>query len=158
VTLALPTHLLSGLNSVGGVATGVTVDLGGAVAFTVTDPTLAQRMLHLATLLPGLLLVAEIARRMAKLLRSAQDTDPFTARTAQALTAVAKITAFGGLGVWAISMVAEWALSATMLGSGAAVEPDLSPLGWLAVGLIFAAFGQLIGRGVDMRAELDTVI
>jgi hypothetical protein len=31
-------------------------------------------------------------------------------------------------------------------------------LGWLAVALIFAAFGQLIARGVAMRAELDTVI
>jgi len=31
-------------------------------------------------------------------------------------------------------------------------------LSWLAVALIFAAFGQLIARGVAMRAELDTVI
>jgi hypothetical protein len=68
------------------------------------------------------------------------------------------MTAFGGLGVWAVSNVANWVLSATMLESGAAVEPHQSPLGWLAVGLIFAAFAQLIARGVDMRAELDTVI
>jgi len=33
-----------------------------------------------------------------------------------------------------------------------------TPLGWLAVGLIFAAFGQILARGVTMRAELDTVI
>ena len=31
-------------------------------------------------------------------------------------------------------------------------------LAWLAVALIFAAFGQLIAHGVAMRAELDTVI
>ena len=107
---------------------------------------------------PGLLLVAEIARRMANLLRAAQDTDPFTAQTVEQLTLVAKITAFGGLGVWAVSNVAKWALSATMLESGAAVAAARSPLGWLAVGLIFAAFAQLIARGVAMRAELDTVI
>ncbi len=35
---------------------------------------------------------------------------------------------------------------------------DETPLAWLAVALIFAAFGQLIARGVAMRAELDTVI
>jgi hypothetical protein len=45
-----------------------------------------------------------------------------------------------------------------MLESGTAVEPHQSPLGWLAVGLIFAGFAQLISRGVGMRAELDTVI
>jgi hypothetical protein len=158
VTLELPTALLSGLDGVGGVASGVVVDPAGKVVFKITDPSFAQRMLYLATTLPGLLLVAEIARRMAKLLRAAQDSDPFTARTARDLTVVAKITAFGGLGVLVLSNVAKWALSATMLNSGTAVEPNQSPLGWLAVGLIFAAFAQLIARGVAMRAELDTVI
>jgi hypothetical protein len=37
-------------------------------------------------------------------------------------------------------------------------RPHQAPLGWLAVGLIFAAFGQILDRGVTMRAELDTVI
>ena len=142
----------------GGIVPGVVVDPAGEIVFKVTDPSLAQRMLYLATTFPGLLLVAEIARRMANLLRAAQDSDPFTAQTARELTVVAKITAFGGLGVWAVSNVAKWALSATMLESGAAVAPHESPLGWLAVGLIFAAFAQLIARGVAMRAELDTVI
>ena len=59
-----------------------------------TGPT----MIYLATTLPGLLLVAEIARRMARLLRAAQDSDPFTMQTARELTVVAKITALGGLG------------------------------------------------------------
>lgn len=158
VTLELPTALLSGLDGVGGVTPGVVADPAGKVVFKITDPSLAQRMLYLATTLPGLLLVAEIARRMAKLLRVAQDSDPFTARTARDLTVVAKITAFGGLGVLVLSNVAKWALSATMLSSGTAVEPNQSPLGWFAVALIFAAFAQLIARGVAMRAELDTVI
>jgi Protein of unknown function (DUF2975) len=158
VTLELPTALLSGLDDVGGVAPGVVVDSAGKVVFRITDPSFAQRMLYLATTLPGLLLVAEIARRMAKLLRAAQDSDPFTARTARDLTVVAKITAFGGLGVLVLSNVAKWALSATILTSGTAVEPNQSPLGWFAVALIFAAFAQLIARGVAMRAELDTVI
>jgi len=164
VTLDLPTALLSRLNGVagvggvGGVVPGVVIDPAGKIVLKVTDPSLAQRMLYLATVLPGWLLVAVIARRMEQLLLAAQDSDPFTARTARELTAVAKITAFGGLGAWAMSSVAQWALSATMLSSRTAVEPHQSPLGWLAVGLIFAAFGQLIARGVAMRAELDTVI
>ncbi len=158
VTLALPTAELSGTARVGGIVHGVVVDPGGEIVFKVTDPSLGQRMLHLATTFPGLLLVAEIARRMRNLLRAAQDSDPFTAQTVRELTLVAKITAVGGLGVWTVAYVAKWALSATMLESGAAVAPHDSPLGWLAVGLIFAAFAQLIARGVAMRAELDTVI
>jgi hypothetical protein len=158
VTLQLPTKLLTGSDRLGGIARGVVVDPTGEIVFKITDPSLAQRMLYLATTLPALLLVAEIARRMANVLRAAQDRDPFTAQTARELTVVAKITALGGLGVWAASNAARWALSATMLNTGAAVESHQSPLGWLAVGLIFAAFAQLITRGVAMRAELDTVI
>jgi Protein of unknown function (DUF2975) len=158
VTLELPTESLSGLDGIRGVETGVVVDPSGGIVFRITDASLAQRLIYLATMLPGLVLIAEIARRMAKLLRSAQDSDPFTAATAHELTTVAKITAFGGLGVWAASILAKWGLSATMLHSGAAIRPDQSLLGWLAVGLIFAAFGQLIAHGVAMRTELDTVI
>ena len=158
VTLALPTADLSGTARLGGILNGVVVDPGGAIVFKVTDPSLGQRMLHLVTTVPGLLLVAEVARRMRNLLRAAQKTDPFTAQTVRELTLVAKITAVGGLGVWTVANGAKWALSATMLESGAAVAPHDSPLGWLAVGLIFAAFAQLIARGVAMRAELDTVI
>ena len=54
--------------------------------------------------------------------------------------------------------LAQGVLSWTMLTSPAAFVPHQTPLGWLAVGLIFAAFGQIIDRGVAMRAELDTVI
>lgn len=158
VTLELPTAMLSGLDHVGRVLPGVVVDPGGWIVFSVADPSPAQRMLYVATTLPGLLLIAEIARRMAKLLRAAQDWDPFTARTVRELTAIAKITAFGGLGVWVVGSAAQVVLSATMLSSGAAVRPDQSPAGWLAVGLIFAGFAQLIARGVAMRDELDTVI
>jgi len=49
-------------------------------------------------------------------------------------------------------------LSWTMLTSSVTFHPHQTPLGWLAVGLIFAAFGQILDRGVTMRAELDTVI
>jgi hypothetical protein len=158
VTLPLPTAALSGLDGVRGVEPGVVVDRSGAIVFSVIDASLAQRLLYLATMLPGLILIADIARRMAKVLRAAQDSDPFTAATARELTTVAKITALGGLGVWAVAYVAKWALSATMLQSAPAVWPDRSLLGWLGVGLIVAAFGQLIAHGVAMRAELDTVI
>ncbi|HEU5353003.1 MAG TPA: DUF2975 domain-containing protein [Actinocrinis sp.] len=158
VTLQLPTASLSRLDALGGVTRGVLVDPAGGIVFKVVDPSLGQRMLYLATVLPGVLLVAWIARRMEQLLRAAQDSDPFTERTARELTVIAKMTAFGGLGVWAASAGAKAALSATMLGSGRAVSPHQWPVTWVALGLIFAAFGQLIARGVAMRAELDSVI
>jgi hypothetical protein len=158
VSQELPTSALSGAGALGGTAAGVAVDPAGEILFKVSDPSLAQRLIYLGTTLPGLLLVAEIARRMARMLRAAQDNDPFTARTVRELTLVAKITAVGGLSVWVVATVAEAVLSGTMLVSGVRVEPHQSPLAWLAVGLVFAAFAELVARGVAMRAELDTVI
>jgi hypothetical protein len=154
----LPAAALTGPNQVGGVTAGVTVDPSGWIPFTVKSPSVAQRLLYLMTVLPGLALIAEIARRMAKLLRAAQATDPFTASTARALIAVGKLTAFAGLGTWVLSQVAQGLLSWTMMVSPVPFLPHQTPLGWIAVGLIFAAFGQILDRGVAMRAELDTVI
>jgi hypothetical protein len=156
VTQELPAAALTGLGRVGGVPAGV--DPSGWIPFTIHDPSLAQRLLYLLTVLPGLVLVAEIARRMANLLRGAQASDPFTADTARALVAVGKLTAFAGLGAWTLSQIAQGVLSATMLTSSVTFRPHQTPLGWLAVGLIFAAFGRILDRGVTMRAELDTVI
>jgi hypothetical protein len=158
VTQDLPSSALTGLHSVGGVTAGVAVDPAGWVPFTIHDPSLEQRLLALLPVLPGLVLVAEIARRMANLLRAAQASDPFTASTARALLTIAKITALGGLAVWVVSQIGQWLLSRTMLTEPVTVKPPQSPLGWLAVGLIFAALAQIIDRGVAMRAELDTVI
>lgn len=158
VSLELPATLVPGGGALAGIAPGTVIDPAGAILLEITDPSLPQRLLHLATTLPGLLLVAEIARRMASMLAAAQSSDPFTARTVRDLRTAAKITAFGGLAVWVIGNAAKWALSATVLDSGTAAEPHQTPLGWLAVGLLFAAFAQLVARGVVIRTELDTVI
>jgi hypothetical protein len=158
VSLQLPGSVLSGTGPVTGVDPSATVDPDGFVAFAVAKATLGQRLLLVVTMLPGLLLVAELARRVGRLLRRVAVSDPFTAGTAQELSLVAKVTAFGGLGVWAVGVVARWALSATVLDGRAAVSLDRSLLGWLAVSLVFAAFAQVIGRGAVLRAELDTVI
>jgi len=158
VTQALPASALSGLDRIGGVTSGVAVDSSGWVPFTVNDPSLIDRLLYLLTQVPGLLLIAEISRRMAKLLRAAQASDPFTADNVRALTTLAKLTALIGLGTWVISQVAQGVLCARMLTSSPTYQPHHTPLGWLAVGLIFAAFARILDRGVAMRTELDTVI
>jgi hypothetical protein len=158
VTQELPAAALTGLDRVGGVTAGVVIDPSGWIPFTTHDPSPAQRLLYLLTVLPGLVLIAEIARRMRNLLRVAQASDPFTANTARALVTVGKLTAFAGLGTWILSQAAQAVLSVTMSTNPVAFLPHQSPFGWLAVGLIFAGFGRIIDRGVAMRAELDTVI
>ena len=159
VPTALPATDVPGLDHVSGLAAGVTIDPAGTIAVKIAEPSAAQRLLYLVVVLPGLALVALIAWRMAKLLRAALASDPFTAQTVRALTALAKITAIGGIAVWAMSNLATWALSATILDGPSTPQPhEAAALAWLAVALIFAAFGQLIARGVAMRAELDTVI
>jgi Protein of unknown function (DUF2975) len=158
VTQALPAGALSGLDHVGGVTPGVAVDSNGWVPFTMHDPSLADRLLSMLTEVPGLLLIAEIARRMARLVRDAQANDPFTTASVRALTSLGKVTAFAGLGTWVLSQVAQGVLSARMLTSAPTYQPHHTPLGWLAVGLIFVAFARILDRGVAMRTELDAVI
>ncbi len=158
VPAALPAKDVPGIDHVSGLPAGVTVDSASTLAVKIAEPSVAQRLLYLVVVLPGLALVALIAWRMAKLLRAALASDPFTAQTVRALTALAKITAIGGITVWAMSYLATWTLSASVLDAASTTRPDYAPLAWLAVALIFAAFGQLIARGVAMRAELDTVI
>lgn len=158
VPTAVPAADVPGLDHLSGLAAGVTVDPTGTIPVKIDDPSVAQRLLYLVVVLPGLALVALIAWRMSELLRTALASDPFTAQTVRKLTALAKITAIGGIGVWAMSYLATWALSASVLDASEIARPDETPLAWLAVALIFAAFGQLLARGVAMRAELDTVV
>jgi hypothetical protein len=158
VTQALPASALSGLDHVGGVSSGIAVDSSGWVPFRVHDPSFIDRLLHALTQVPGLLLIAEIARRMARLLRAARASDPFTVESVRVLTALGKLTAFVGLGTWVMSQLAQGVLCARMLTSPPTYQPHTTPLGWVAAGLIFAAFAMILDRGVAMRTELDTVI
>jgi hypothetical protein len=154
----LPARALSGFDGVQGVDTGVTLAKAGWVPFTVDDPSLAQRLLFLLTVLPGLLVVAEVARRLAAVVRSARSSDPFTAATSRALISIGRLTVLAGLAAWAVSTVAGAVLAHTMLDSSTTLRPHHSPLGWLVVGVILTGFGLILDRGVEMRAELDTVI
>jgi len=43
------------------------------------------------TEVPGLILIAEIGRRLAKVVRAAQDSDPFTSHTARALATLGNL-------------------------------------------------------------------
>src|SRR5690348_8434665 len=54
----LPGAALTGLHQVGGVASGVVADPSGWWPFQVDDPSLGQRLLHMVTEVPGLLLIA----------------------------------------------------------------------------------------------------
>jgi hypothetical protein len=155
---ALPSSALTGLGGVGGVTAGVQVDSNGWVPFTIHAASLGQRLLALLPVLPGLLLIGEVARRMANLLRSTEDNDPFSADTAAALLSLGKLSALAGLGVWAISQIGQALLVHTMLTHPVTFKPHQTPPGWLALGAIFAAFAYILDRGVAMRSEPDTVI
>jgi hypothetical protein len=103
VSQELPAAALTGLDRLGGVTAGIAVDASGWTLFQIHDPSLTQQLLYLLTVVPGLLLIAEIGRRMAKLVRAAQESDPFTSHTARALATLGKLTAWGGLATWVLS-------------------------------------------------------
>lgn len=134
-----------------------------AVAFSAIDffppSSFFARVVVAATTVPGLLLIAEIARRMRVLLKHAEERDPFTTATARELSFLAWLTGLGGLVVWVVGELANRLIYRSPLpqalhevfGSAGRL------LGWLAVALVFAAFAHLIGRGAATRTELDSV-
>lgn len=158
VTVALPADLFGTPAVLTGAAPEATLDPTGQLAFVLADPTPVQRLLQAAIIVPDLLVVAEVARRLAGLLRSARQHDPFTAQTVRRLTAVAKIAALGGSATWLLGVLAAWGLASSVVDPHVAVQPTGGLLGWLAVALVVAGFAQLVDRGVDLRTELDTVI
>jgi hypothetical protein len=141
-----------------GVDPSAAVDTGGLVAFSVAHPDLAQRLLLIATVLPGLVLIAELARRLGRLLRAAEGGEPFTLATVEQLTRIAIACASGGLVVWLVRIAARGGLAATVLDSDPPLNPDPSLLGWFGVALVFAAFARLVRRAAVLRDELDAVI
>lgn len=158
VVQVLPASALAGATPPGTVAAGVAVDPAGWVPFSVHDASLVQRLLHLLTEFPGIVLIALVARRVARLLHAARAGDPFTPGTAATLVSVGTLVAVGGAGTWLLSQVAQAALTRTMLAGDRVFTPHDSPLGWVAAGLVVVAVGRIVGRGVALRAELDTVI
>jgi hypothetical protein len=106
----------------------------------------------------GLLVIAEVARRLAAVVRTGQDSDPFTAATSRALASIGKLIVVAGLGAWVVRQVARAVLAGTMLDSADHIRPHQLPLGWLVVGAILTGFALILDRGVEMRAELDSVI
>ncbi len=158
VTVDLGASRVSGLQTIEGTVPGVAVDRSARVLVRFVDPPIGLRLLHLGVVLPGLLLVAEIARRMATILRRAVDHDPFTPATARDLRRVAALTAIGGTLVAVIEYAAKLTLSSQALVTGLDRSFEFSPVGWLAVALMVAAFAQLVARGASLRHELATVI
>ena len=75
VPAALRAADVPGLDHVSGLEAGVTVDPTGTIAVKIAEPSVAQRLLYLVAVVPGLALVALIAWRMAKLLRTALASD-----------------------------------------------------------------------------------
>ncbi len=76
VPAALRATDVPGLDAVSGLPAGVTVDSASTIAVKIAEPSVAQRLLYLVVVLPGLALVALIAWRMAKLLRAALGERP----------------------------------------------------------------------------------
>jgi hypothetical protein len=128
------------------------------VHFDVTDPSLGQRLLYAGTTVPSLLLIAEVARRIRRLLREAEQSGPFGPFVSRELVTLAKLTGLGGFIVWTIAIVARWALVASVTSESSAAQPDASIVAWWGTALVFAVFANVMRRGADMRADLDTVV
>lgn len=156
VVVAVPTGTLGAPD---GLPPGVTPAAHGTVDVALSDPTVGQRVASLLTVLPSGLLVAAALGLLLSVVRRARRDQPFRSVIVRQLRILALVVLVGGPLAGTAEAIAALNLSSRFSDGGFAVVLDLTPLGaWALTGFGFLAVAQIVHRGRDLRAELDTVI
>ena len=159
VAFTVPTATVDGLETLvrGSLWTGTGVELGGEVDLMATDPTAGQRLAALLTHLPSYLVALTVLVLLWRIVRTCRREDPFSPAVARRLIRLGVVALAGGLLADAVQLVATYLGSATVLDGSAAASYRYS-WWWLLIGFGFLAVGEIVKRGADLRAELDTVV
>ncbi|WP_436521304.1 DUF2975 domain-containing protein [Actinoplanes sp. HUAS TT8] len=140
-------------------AVAVTTDATSADVI-VTDPTVTQLVLSAAGALPTYLLATAMLVLLHRLVGRARRGDPlFSGGTVRKLRTVGWLLLVGGPAASLLEFLARFALSGTVGTGGNYAEFDPARIAiWMVTGFGMLAVGEIIGRGQDLRAELDEVI
>ena len=159
VAFTVPAAALDGLEAIvrGSPRPDVGVELGGEVDVLASDPTAGQRLAALLTHLPSYLVALSILVLLWRIVRTCRREDPFSPAVARRLLRLGVVALAGGLMADAVQLAATYLGSATVLDGSAAASYRYS-WWWLLIGFGFLAVGEVVKRGADLRAELDTVV
>ncbi|ADD44048.1 DUF2975 domain-containing protein [Stackebrandtia nassauensis] len=141
-----------------GLSDRAAVAADGGIDVVITDPTLGEYGLSLLTWLPGYCLIMVVTGMLFTMIRRARRTDPFTAATVTTLRRLGSVALIGGVAVQLAAMLANYALSGSVLASGTAGAFDYFPWGWVLGGLAAYTVADIMARGRRMREDLDGVI
>lgn len=134
---------------------GVAVDPSGWVPARIAEPTASQSLLHAATALPTLCVVAAALVLLERILRNTRRADPFTAANVRLLRLLGLTVVAGGVAADVVEALAARALAAPI------VDGPVGGFfwsGWWLAGIAFLAVAEVFNRGVRMRAELDGLV
>lgn len=142
-----------------GVMAGTTLDDRGYIDVYVTEPTLGQSALSVATWLPTAAVLLAMLALLLNLVRGVRRSGPFTTLTVRRLRRLGAVVTAGGVLAAPAEFLARFSLVGTVTDAGPAGTLSLTaPLTWLLAGVGYLAIAEIVNRGRDLRQELDEVI
>nr|MDT0658846.1 DUF2975 domain-containing protein [Micromonospora sp. DSM 115978] len=149
---------LAGLGLDGSGSTGgARVRESSAVEVYVVEPTTGQLVADTLAHLPSLAVVAVLLGLLLQVVVRARRGEPFSGYVVRRLRVAAVVALAGGCLASLVETVATLGLAMSVSGS-AGLAHWAFPLPWILAGFALFAVAEVIGRGVAMRAELDTVV
>lgn len=121
------------------------------------DPTPAQALWYLGTVVPSTIGLLAALFMLLRLLTGARRANPFTRETVRRLRWLAAVVLVGGSLASVLESVATLGLSEGLKPGTIAGQWDV-PVLWLFAGFGVMAVAEVVARGCAMREELDEVI
>ncbi|MDG4832357.1 DUF2975 domain-containing protein [Solwaraspora sp. WMMD1047] len=158
VVVEVPAKAVDGVaGASGGLTGGAVVRPSSAVVVHLPEPTAGQLVADTLTGLPSALVVLAMLVLLFQVVRRAQRAEPFSAYVVRRLRLAAVVALVGGVLAGLVEAIAALNLSMSATG-GEGTTTWQFPLPWILAGFGLFAVAEVIGRGVAMRAELETVI
>jgi hypothetical protein len=158
VSVEVPAEAVDGVaGASGGLTGGAVVRPESAVVAHIPEPSAGQLVADTLTGLPSALVVLAMLVLLFQVVRRARRGEPFSTYVVRRLRLAAVVALVGGGLAGIVEVIAAMDLSTSVAG-GAGTATWQFPLPWILAGFGLFAVAEVIGRGVAMRAELDTVV
>jgi hypothetical protein len=156
IDVMVPTSEVGAVGAPDRLPPGMRFETGGWIEAEIAEPTLWQATLYALTTLPTTLVLAGMLLILLRVVKDAWDRNPFSTTTLRRLRLLGATLLLGGFIAEAVEAAATVALDQPIQFDSFGSYLILS--WWFFAGLASLAIAEVINRGFEMRAELDTVV
>lgn len=143
--------------TVAGQASNATARYNAEVLWTITDPSLGQRLLVALPGLWGAALVIVIALLFRSVVTRIRNGGAFTAATTNRVRAIALVLIFGGILYAAILAVTQFALVAG-LQDEVSVVFTIDPIAPFVAGFVLLVLVEVFRRGIQLSEDVEGLV